>query len=627
MASRIADIARDDDGVAVSGASVSLRRESDNFELATTTTDANGYFAFSEATVGYPGPVKVVVTDVNGNVRQHSGRSTGQVGTIFMSDLNRAFLMMTDGIIGGVGSELAVTTTGLTMNLTIGSGECFVYGHPCVFPATSTVTPAANASGNPRIDLIVVRLIPPGVAEEGKRTFALVQGTPAASPVTPSATKDPNVKWEVALASVRVESGATSITSDKIVDLRGYSSGPLQNSSVTTAILNNLSVTTAKVAAEAITVAKMNAEGQFSNAAVAKVLKAPTSGNPPVFGSISTSELVDVSEDVPTNNQVLTFDTTDSRWKPKTPPSSSMIVQEGGVTVTTGATIINFNANDFDVTGATGTSGIALATDSVGAAEIAAGAVGSAELAAGAVIAGKLGADSVTATEIAAGAVGSSELATGAVIAGKIATDAVTATEIAALAVGTAELQDASVTNVKVASGIDAVKIGSGVVSNTEFQTLDGIGTTAIATQLAGKAATAHTHTLTSPPAGFATKTYTFTGVTSTAADGIEIAGFDLDVPSGGGMVTAHCDAQCGAPSATGTFIEIGVKIGSQSTDWGMRTQTVGGERDCSASSTRLYATGAAAQRISLRARVDAGTGAGVNAANIFGFCVPVSVS
>lgn len=42
-------------------------------------------------------------------------------------------------------------------------------------------------------------------------------------------------------------------------------------------------------------------------------------------------------------------------------------------------------------------------------------------------------------------------------------------------------------------SGIDAAKIGGGLVSNTEFATLDGV-TSAIQTQLNGKAATGHTH-------------------------------------------------------------------------------------------------------------------------------------
>jgi hypothetical protein len=51
-----------------------------------------------------------------------------------------------------------------------------------------------------------------------------------------------------------------------------------------------------------------------------------------------------------------------------------------------------------------------------------------------------------------------------------------------------ATIANGAVTDAKVASGIDAVKIGSGAVSNTEFGYLDGV-TSAIQTQLDGKAA------------------------------------------------------------------------------------------------------------------------------------------
>lgn len=49
-----------------------------------------------------------------------------------------------------------------------------------------------------------------------------------------------------------------------------------------------------------------------------------------------------------------------------------------------------------------------------------------------------------------------------------------------------ANVVDGSITNVKVASGIDAAKIASGVVSNTEFEYLNGV-TSAIQTQINGK--------------------------------------------------------------------------------------------------------------------------------------------
>lgn len=57
-------------------------------------------------------------------------------------------------------------------------------------------------------------------------------------------------------------------------------------------------------------------------------------------------------------------------------------------------------------------------------------------------------------------------------------------------AVTTAKLGALAVTNAKVAAGIDAVKIGGGAVSNTEFGYLDGVSS-ALQTQLNAKLALA----------------------------------------------------------------------------------------------------------------------------------------
>lgn len=50
----------------------------------------------------------------------------------------------------------------------------------------------------------------------------------------------------------------------------------------------------------------------------------------------------------------------------------------------------------------------------------------------------------------------------------------------------TNDIQNLAVTNAKIASGVDAVKVGAGAVSNTEFGYLDGV-TSAIQTQIDGK--------------------------------------------------------------------------------------------------------------------------------------------
>ena len=75
--------------------------------------------------------------------------------------------------------------------------------------------------------------------------------------------------------------------------------------------------------------------------------------------------------------------------------------------------------------------------------------------------------------QIVADAVGSAE----------IAANAVTSSEIADNAVTTSEILDGTVANIDLASGIDAAKINTGIVSNAEFNFLDG-ATSNIQTQL-----------------------------------------------------------------------------------------------------------------------------------------------
>jgi len=67
---------------------------------------------------------------------------------------------------------------------------------------------AANASGNPRIDLVVLRA--DYVAQTVR--LAVKTGTPAASPVRPNITQSAGVTWEIALADVAVASGFTVIS-------------------------------------------------------------------------------------------------------------------------------------------------------------------------------------------------------------------------------------------------------------------------------------------------------------------------------------------------------------------------------------------------------------------------------
>lgn len=80
-----------------------------------------------------------------------------------------------------------------------------------------TVTVAVNSSGNPRKDLVVLRLD----TDADTITFAILPGTPAASPSPPTPTQDMDAgTWELPLAEVRAEHGWLTIAADKVTDRR-----------------------------------------------------------------------------------------------------------------------------------------------------------------------------------------------------------------------------------------------------------------------------------------------------------------------------------------------------------------------------------------------------------------------
>lgn len=259
---RIQDIARDEDNAAISGASVSLRKLIDNSEIATTTTDSGGLYGFTEAEVGYPGPVKVRVTGLDGVTRERTGKSTGQTGTYFHSDLMRAFSIMNNGVVAGYENELEVTAAGLAMEVTVDTGLFFMEGHPLYFSEATDVVITANASGNPRIDVIAISFTMPGENEEGSAEIIAIAGTPAGSPTAPALTQT-SALWQESLAEVAVANGASAIALGNVTDDRTYSTGPLFDGSVTTAVLADGAVTNVKVAS-GIDAVKI-ADGTISN--------------------------------------------------------------------------------------------------------------------------------------------------------------------------------------------------------------------------------------------------------------------------------------------------------------------------------------------------------------------------
>ena len=129
--------------------------------------------------------------------------------------------MMRDGIVHNDGDELAVSpSVPAAMSVSVGTGMALIQGRYYINDGDLTLNVEAADPSHPRIDRVVVRL----EATPGRTVHAVVKkGTPAPSPVPPTLTRTAET-WELSLAQVRVEAGATSIVAGKITDERGNAS-------------------------------------------------------------------------------------------------------------------------------------------------------------------------------------------------------------------------------------------------------------------------------------------------------------------------------------------------------------------------------------------------------------------
>ena len=95
-----------------------------------------------------------------------------------------------------------------TTSIDVLAGSALVQGIGYISTATVSFVIAANGSGNPRIDTVVLR------ADYALQTvrLAVLQGTPAGSPVSPSLTQSANVLWEIPLADIAASNGFATIT-------------------------------------------------------------------------------------------------------------------------------------------------------------------------------------------------------------------------------------------------------------------------------------------------------------------------------------------------------------------------------------------------------------------------------
>lgn len=118
-------------------------------------------------------------------------------------------------------SSLAVVQRGAGANksVDVSAGRILLQGDFGENSTTKNLTIADNASGNPRIDRVVVRVTPATPTME----LDILQGTPGAVPVAPTLTQLATV-YEVSLAQIAVANGFASIVTANITSERAWGS-------------------------------------------------------------------------------------------------------------------------------------------------------------------------------------------------------------------------------------------------------------------------------------------------------------------------------------------------------------------------------------------------------------------
>lgn len=158
----------------------------------------------------------------------HDGTTTGDAGTYSddnWTDMFRDFFNARDNsgpfIMSSAAPDLGlqVQASGpVSANVEVVAGAALVDGTYYRNTATETLAISANASGNDRIDTIV--LTKDWTAQTVR--LAVEAGTPAATPVPPTLTQTDGVEWQVPLADVAADNGFATIADTDITPRQNY---------------------------------------------------------------------------------------------------------------------------------------------------------------------------------------------------------------------------------------------------------------------------------------------------------------------------------------------------------------------------------------------------------------------
>lgn len=125
---------------------------------------------------------------------------------------------LASGVLRGRLNALEVFGDSTGMQVKVKSGEAMIDGRFFRSDAQETLAVTAANATNPRIDYVVAQLD----RANNIIDFAIVAGTPAASPAVPALTQNETGIWQLPLARVAVGAAVSTITAGNVTDVRMY---------------------------------------------------------------------------------------------------------------------------------------------------------------------------------------------------------------------------------------------------------------------------------------------------------------------------------------------------------------------------------------------------------------------
>ena len=162
--------------------------------------------------MGYAYPIdSKVVANPNGTIDYDRASSSTQLRGLIKS-------MITNGVNLTESTNLQVMAQEGTMNVIVKPGFVILEGALKHFEDDVKVKIANADASHPRIDTVVARLN----LNEDVRDIVIdvLQGTPSANPTAPELSQNTSTYYEVGLADILVEVGASQISQDAITDTR-----------------------------------------------------------------------------------------------------------------------------------------------------------------------------------------------------------------------------------------------------------------------------------------------------------------------------------------------------------------------------------------------------------------------